>query len=96
MVKKRMLQNVKTMCLGAREMGLQIRTLISLPETPGWIPCIHMIDHNYNSSSRGSNIIFWPHALGTYTTQTYMQTKHPRAWNKQTKNLKTVFLKDSF
>ena len=41
-------------------MAPQLRALSTLAENLGSIPSIHMVACNYNSSSRKSNVLFWP------------------------------------
>jgi hypothetical protein len=59
-------------------MLLQLRALAALAEDVGSVPCTHTAAHNCNSVSGRSVALFWPpQILHAYSTQTYIQAKHP-------------------
>lgn len=61
-------------------MAQWLKVLAVIPEDADSIPCAHMVTHNFNSSSRESDVLFWiPQAPApTHTVYTRIKCMHAK------------------
>lgn len=62
---------------GAGEITSRLGALAVLPEDLDWISRTHMEKNICNSTSRGSDALFWTQMVHTRASQTYTLEKHP-------------------